>query len=49
MGYGRKVPKRHTPFHVHRSVKIRMEAQQELEGGAYTPKAMFTHEPVWVD
>ncbi|KAI0800499.1 hypothetical protein C8Q74DRAFT_1191585 [Fomes fomentarius] len=49
MGYGRKVPKRHTPFHVHRSVKIRMEAQQELEGGPYVPKARFRHEPVWVD
>ncbi|KAI0756455.1 hypothetical protein C8Q80DRAFT_1092774 [Daedaleopsis nitida] len=48
MGIGRKVPKRHSPFYVHRSVKTRMEAQ-DLKDGPYTPKARFKHEPVWVD
>ncbi|KAI0800507.1 hypothetical protein C8Q74DRAFT_418441 [Fomes fomentarius] len=51
MGNGRKVPKRHTPFYVHRSVKTRMEAKEELEGGPYTPRANLKHhdEPIWVD
>ncbi|KAI8981358.1 hypothetical protein BD414DRAFT_549728 [Trametes punicea] len=48
MGYGRLVPKRHEPFYVHRSVKLRMQAK-DLEGGPYIPKAQFVHEPIWVD
>ncbi|KAI9066492.1 hypothetical protein FKP32DRAFT_1601720 [Trametes sanguinea] len=48
MGQGRVVPKRHTPFYVHRSVKVRMEAKG-LVGGPYTPKAHYVHEPIWVD
>ncbi|OSD00889.1 hypothetical protein PYCCODRAFT_1436952 [Trametes coccinea BRFM310] len=48
MGQGRVVPKRHTPFYVHRSVKVRMEAKG-LVGGPYVPKARYVHEPIWVD
>ena len=48
MGKGRHVPKRHKPFYVHRSVKLRMEAK-DLAGGPYAPRATFKHEPVWVD
>lgn len=49
MGRGRHVPKHHTPFFVHRSVRTRMEAKG-LKGGAYHPKATFSElEPIWVD
>ncbi|RDX42988.1 hypothetical protein OH76DRAFT_1361801 [Lentinus brumalis] len=48
MGKGRHVPKRHKPFYVHRSVKLRMEAK-DVVGGPYVPKAIFKHDPVWVD
>ncbi|KAI0778878.1 hypothetical protein BD413DRAFT_120574 [Trametes elegans] len=48
MGYGRTVPKRHRPFYVHRSVKLRMEAK-DLKDGPYIPKAQYVNEPVWVD
>ncbi|KAI0333978.1 hypothetical protein GY45DRAFT_1243335 [Cubamyces sp. BRFM 1775] len=48
MGRGRVVPKRHAPFYVHRSVKIRMEAK-DLEEGPYLPKAQYMREPTWVD
>ncbi|KAL1951077.1 hypothetical protein VTO73DRAFT_226 [Trametes versicolor] len=48
MGTGRVVPKRHSPFYVHRSVKLRMEAT-DLPGGPYVPKAQFVTEPTWVD
>lgn len=46
-GDGRVVPKRHSPFYVHRSVKLRMEAKN-LPGGPYMPKAHFVTEPTWV-
>ncbi|KAH9897659.1 hypothetical protein C8Q73DRAFT_366292 [Cubamyces lactineus] len=48
MGRGRVVPKRHQPFYVHRSVKVRMEAK-DLEDGPYLPKAQYIREPTWVD
>ncbi|KAI0673865.1 hypothetical protein C8Q78DRAFT_969172 [Trametes maxima] len=48
MGHGRLVPKRHNPFYVHRSVKLRMEAKN-LKGGPYVPKARYIQEPIWVD
>ena len=51
MGCGRVVPyskDEDGPFNVHRTVKIRMEAQG-LDGGLYIPKAQFRIEPTWVD
>ena len=48
LGRGRLIPKHHTPFYVHRSVKTRMEAQG-LKGGVYLPKAQYVLEPIWVD
>ena len=41
-------------FKVHRSVKMRMEAEFEDEkkkrkGGKYIPKAKFEVEPTWID
>ncbi|KAH9932126.1 uncharacterized protein BXZ73DRAFT_101501 [Epithele typhae] len=48
LGRGRLVPKHHSPFHVHRSVKMRMEAEG-LKGGKYLPKAKYAHDPIWVD
>ncbi|KAI0640162.1 hypothetical protein C8Q77DRAFT_114336 [Trametes polyzona] len=47
-GQGRLVPKRHQPFYVHRSVKLRMEAR-DLPGGPYLPMARYVNEPIWVD
>ncbi|KAH9854308.1 hypothetical protein C2E23DRAFT_68019 [Lenzites betulinus] len=47
-GSGRLVPKRHTPFYVHRSVKLRMEAKG-LPDGPYIPNAQYVNEPIWVD
>ncbi|KIN92636.1 hypothetical protein M404DRAFT_36890 [Pisolithus tinctorius Marx 270] len=47
MGGGRDIPKRHTPK-IHRSVKIRMEADT-LTKGKYWPKAKINVEPIWVD
>ena len=50
LGRGRTVPQgKHQPaFYVHRSVKLRMEAE-DLEGGPYEPMAEFGIEPTWVD
>jgi hypothetical protein len=49
MGEGRHVPRqRKVGVKVHRSVKIRMEADG-LEGGKYWPKAKLKVEPEWVD
>ena len=48
MGRGGLVPKHHTPFLVHRSVKLRMEADK-LKGGKYMPRAQYVNEPIWVD
>ncbi|KAH7926859.1 hypothetical protein BV22DRAFT_1086180 [Leucogyrophana mollusca] len=49
MGSGRRVPRQKKKgVKVHRSVKIRMEAEG-LEGGKYWPKAKLKVEPEWVD
>ncbi|KAI0756458.1 hypothetical protein C8Q80DRAFT_1090050 [Daedaleopsis nitida] len=48
LGRGRLVPKHHTPFYVHRSVKTRMEAQG-LKEGPYLPRAKYVVDPIWVD
>ena len=49
LGRGRHVPKHHTPFFVHRSVRTRMQAKG-LKGGPYRPKAAYgAHEPIWVE
>ena len=45
LGRGRLIPKHHTPFYVHRSVKTRMEAKHLN----YTPRLKFDVEPEWVD
>ncbi|KAI6017467.1 hypothetical protein EDC04DRAFT_478799 [Pisolithus marmoratus] len=47
MGRGRHVPKRET-LKFHRSVKIRMEAEN-LPEGKYWPKAKMKTAPIWVD
>jgi len=53
LGHARKVPKpdvaKGEKIRVHRSVKIRMEAE-DLKGGKYVPKAKFDLEGCeWVD
>ncbi|KIP04937.1 hypothetical protein PHLGIDRAFT_75091 [Phlebiopsis gigantea 11061_1 CR5-6] len=49
LGRGRVVPNQRVQgVHVHRSVKMRMEADG-LRGGRYTPRAKFEVEPTWVD
>ncbi|KAA1467854.1 hypothetical protein DENSPDRAFT_833006 [Dentipellis sp. KUC8613] len=48
MGRPRTIPKQKHGINVHRSVKIRMDAEG-LEGGKYKPKAVFEVEPTWVD
>ena len=52
LGKGRIVPhgKHHREFYMHRSVKIRMEAEG-LPGGKYKPHAQYGHcaPPTWVD
>ncbi|TFK86941.1 hypothetical protein K466DRAFT_491820 [Polyporus arcularius HHB13444] len=46
LGRGRLIPKHHAPLSIHRSVKVRMEAQ----GLNYRPKATYEHpEITWVD
>ena len=46
LGRGRLIPKHHTPLMIHRSVKVRMEAQ----GLKYSPKATYDHPEIhWVD
>ena len=48
LGKPRKIAKQHKEgVYVHRSVKIRMEAEK-LRGGEYTPRAKFEVEPTWV-
>ncbi|KAI6012771.1 hypothetical protein F5J12DRAFT_904840 [Pisolithus orientalis] len=47
MGGGRDIPKRRT-LKIHRTVKIRMEADT-LKEGKYWPKAKINVEPTWVD
>lgn len=54
MGKGRKIARqRNDGVHVHRSVKIRMEAHASLipgsNGKKYSPHAKFEVEPTWVD
>lgn len=34
---------------VHRSVKVRMDAGDNVEGGKYAPRAKWKVEPTWVD
>lgn len=46
-GRGRVIPLQECGFNVHRSVKIRMEAE-DLARGKYVPKATFDVEPTWV-
>ncbi|KAL6304814.1 hypothetical protein BKA93DRAFT_250549 [Sparassis latifolia] len=46
LGRGRQVPK-HRPFHMHRTVKTRLEALG-LEGGPYKPNAEYKNEPIWM-
>ncbi|KAG2353991.1 hypothetical protein BDR07DRAFT_1342129 [Suillus spraguei] len=49
MGDGRHVPRQHQhPVKIHRSVKIRMEADN-LKGGKYWPNAKLKVEPEWID
>ncbi|KAI0319544.1 hypothetical protein OF83DRAFT_772062 [Amylostereum chailletii] len=50
LGRARDIP-RHMPLHVHRSVKTRMEAVEDLEGKSlkYTPRSTFSADPIWVD
>ena len=55
MGAPRYIPQqRSAGFKVHRSVKLRMEAEYEDEkrranGKRYIPKPVFKVEPIWVD
>jgi len=37
------------PIKVHRSVKMRMEAEAKALGKKYSPRVRFEAEPVWVD
>lgn len=48
MGRPREIPRSEEQLLVHRSVKMRMEAEG-LTGGTYKPKAAFPVEPTWVD
>jgi hypothetical protein len=46
----RVIPKQKKGYKVHRSVKLRMEAEhEEYPGIKYKPRAMFSVEPTWVD
>ncbi|EKM61846.1 uncharacterized protein PHACADRAFT_248724 [Phanerochaete carnosa HHB-10118-sp] len=48
MGRARVIPKQEThPVYVHRSVKMRMEAERAA-GRVYEPRARFDVEPTWV-
>ncbi|CAL1694705.1 unnamed protein product [Somion occarium] len=52
LGQPRKIPSRiqkRGEFFVHRSVKIRMEAEEKLLGGKYVPRPQWKVEPKWVD
>uniref|UniRef100_A0A8H7XSL4 T6SS Phospholipase effector Tle1-like catalytic domain-containing protein n=1 Tax=Psilocybe cubensis TaxID=181762 RepID=A0A8H7XSL4_PSICU len=54
MARPRFIPKQKHGFKVHRSVKIRMEAEFEDEkrrkkGKKYKPRPLFNFEPIWVD
>ncbi|KAJ3488319.1 hypothetical protein NLI96_g2922 [Meripilus lineatus] len=52
LGRGRKIPtrqQRRHEFNVHRSVKLRLDAGENVPGGRYTPKAQWEVEPNWVD
>ncbi|KAI6017468.1 hypothetical protein EDC04DRAFT_478802 [Pisolithus marmoratus] len=48
MAKGRLIPKRDT-LKLHRTVQIRMEAENLPEGGKYYPKAQMRVAPTWVD
>lgn len=45
----RNIPKQTEGFHVHRSVKMRMEAMAAVGGTTYKPGPQFDVEPIWVD
>ena len=47
-GRAREIPRSEGKLLVHRSVKMRMEAEG-LTGGTYKPRAAFPVEPTWVD
>jgi hypothetical protein len=50
LGAGRRIPTQYTPgVKVHRSVKLRMEAQCKRKGQEYQPQANTLVEPEWVD
>ncbi|KAG6327981.1 hypothetical protein ID866_11108 [Astraeus odoratus] len=48
MGKGRNVPRQHKGVKLHRTVKIRMEADS-LKGGKYWPKTKLKVQPMFVD
>lgn len=49
LGEGRKVYRQRTDgLHLHRTIKIRMEAEG-LPEGRYKPRAKFEVEPRWMD
>ena len=48
LGRAREIPRGDGNLLVHRSVKMRMEAEG-LTGGVYKPRAKFPVEPTWVD
>lgn len=49
-GRGRSIPRQKLDgINIHRSVKIRLEAGNAVEGGKYAPKAKWHVEPNWVD
>ena len=48
MGRAREIPRQKAhPVYVHRSMKMRMEAER-ARGGVYEPRARFEGEPTWV-
>jgi len=50
MGAGRRIPTRLGPgVKIHRSVKLRMEAQPKRKGQKYQPQANPIVEPEWID
>lgn len=53
MGRARHIPQQRTNgFKVHRSVKLRMEAEYEdekKEGKRYTPKTVWKVQPTYID
>ena len=49
-GRPRVIPKqKQRGVNVHRSVKIRMDAANQVSGGKYTPRTQWHVEPKWMD